>query len=78
MKRLRGLGPGCFGEIDRDNSTIKIPKFIRLPFLYARALTLMTGEIPEISNDKRAYELCDNPFAQSIAPEAIITKLGQD
>ena len=65
-------------EIDRENNTIKIPKYIRLPFLFARALTLMTGEIPEITNDRRAYELCDNPFAQAIAPEAIIEKLGQN
>lgn len=65
-------------EIDRENNCIKIPKHIRLPFLYARALTLMTGEIPEIDNDRRAYELCDNPFAQAIAPEAIATKLGQN
>ena len=65
-------------EIDRETNTIKIPKHIRLPFLYARALTLMTGEIPEIDNDRRAYELCDNPFAQAIAPEAIVTKLGQN
>ena len=65
-------------EIDRETNTIKIPKHIRLPFLYARALTLMTGEIPEINNDRRAYELCDNPFAQAIAPEAIVTKLGQN
>jgi hypothetical protein len=65
-------------EIDRENNTIKIPKYIRLPFLFARALTLMTGEIPEITNDRRAYELCDNPFAHAIAPEAIIEKLGQN
>ena len=65
-------------EIDRETNTIKIPKHIRLPFLYARALTLMTGEIPEINNDRRAYELCDNPFAQAIAPESIATKLGQN
>ena len=65
-------------EIDRKTNTIKIPKHIRLPFLYARALTLMTGEIPEIDNDRRAYELCDNPFAQAIAPESIATKLGQN
>lgn len=65
-------------EIDSDNNTIKIPKYVRLPFLYARALTLMTGEIPEISNDRRTYELCDNPFAQAIAAEAIIEKLAQN
>ena len=65
-------------EIDSDNNTIKIPKYVRLPFLYARALTLMTGEIPEISNDRRTYELCDNPFAQAIAAEAIIEKLSQN
>ena len=65
-------------EIDNENSTIKLPKYVRLPFLYARALTLMTGEIPAISNDRRAYELCDNPFAQAIAAEAIIQKLAQN
>ena len=65
-------------EIDSDNNTIKLPKYVRLPFLYARALTLMTGEIPEISNDRRTYELCDNPFAQAIAAEAIIEKLAQN
>jgi hypothetical protein len=52
-----------------------MPKQIRLPLLYARALTLMTGEIPELEKSKRVYELCDNPFAQSITPEAIINKL---
>lgn len=65
-------------EIDSANSTIKLPKYIRLPFLYARALTLMTGETPETSNDRRAYELCDNPFAQAIAARAIIEKLSQN
>ena len=62
-------------EIDKENSNIKMPKQIRLPLLYARALTLMTGEIPELEKSKRVYELCDNPFAQSITPEAIINKL---
>ena len=65
-------------EINKEDNTIKIPKYIRLPYLYARALTLMTGDIPEISNDRRAYEFCDNPFAQAIAPQAIIEKLAQN
>ena len=62
-------------EIDHSDMTFKMPSFIKLPILYARALTMITGEIPEYSKGRRVYQLCDNPFANGLSPEAILKKL---
>lgn len=62
-------------KIDTEDSTFKMPLSIKLPLLYARALTMITGEIPEYSQGRRVYQLCDNPFAEAMSPDAILKKL---
>lgn len=64
-------------KVDHQNTTLQLPFFIKLPVLYARALTMMTGEIPDTSNGKRIYQLCDNPFAGASSPDTILKKLNQ-
>ena len=58
-------------------SVIQLPKAIQLPLLYARALTLITGKIPQIENRVRSYSVYDNPFTQFVNVNAILNKLGQ-
>lgn len=64
-------------RIDEANTSLLMPLIIRLPILYARALTMITGEIPEYGKGSRIYQLCDNPFANAMAPDAILKKLNQ-
>jgi len=64
-------------KVNPQDTTLQLPFFIKLPILYARALTMMTGEIPEIRNGKRIYQLCDNPFAGASSPDTILKKLSQ-
>lgn len=64
-------------KIDKDSMTLYLPWFIKLPMLYARAMTMITGEIPETSRGKRIYQLCDNPFAGASSPSSILKKLNQ-
>lgn len=64
-------------RIDDAKTSFHMPLAIRLPLLYARALTMMTGEIPEYGKGTRNYQLCENPFANAIAPDAILKKLNQ-
>ena len=58
-------------------SVIQLPKEIQLPLLYARALTLITGKIPQLGNQLRSYSMYDNPFTQFVNVDAILNKLGQ-
>ena len=58
-------------------SVIQLPKEIQLPLLYARALTLITGKIPQLENQLRSYSVYDNPFTQFVNVDAILNKLGQ-
>lgn len=64
-------------EVSPGHPVIKLPYLIKLPLLYARALTLITGEIPQHWQGRRIYRLCDNPFTGAMAPEAILNKLNQ-
>lgn len=64
-------------KVNPQDTTLQLPFFIKLPMLYARALTMMTGEIPETRNGKRIYQLCDNPFAGASSPDTILKKLSQ-
>ena len=64
-------------RIDEEKTSFHMPLAIRLPLLYARALTMMTGEIPEYGKGTRIYQLCENPFANAMAPDAILKKLNQ-
>lgn len=58
-------------------SVIQLPKAIQLPLLYARALTLITGKIPQLENQLRSYSMYDNPFTQFVNINVILNKLGQ-
>lgn len=64
--------------VDIVEDRFKLPKYIHLPMLYARALTMITGEIPTDSDDCRVYQCYSNPCAPATAPAAILSKLGQN
>ena len=59
---------------DNDGSLIAPYKF-RLPILYDRALTLITGEMPKAENGLRIYPLYKNPFVKNITVKNIMNKL---
>lgn len=64
-------------QFDEDNIQISLPQQFRLPLLYARALTLLTGSTPNSIFGSRTYSLDVNPLAGAIQPERIRQKLGQ-
>ena len=64
---------------DEDKAQISMPQQIRLPLLYARALTLLTGKTPNPSIGSRTYSIGVNPctYASASSPDSILRKLGQ-
>lgn len=64
-------------QYDEDNIQISLPQQFRLPLLYARALTLLTGSTPNSVFGSRTYSLDVNPLAGEIKPARILQKLGQ-
>ncbi|MCQ2337628.1 MAG: hypothetical protein MJ001_01705 [Paludibacteraceae bacterium] len=62
-----------------DAAELSLPQQIRLPLLYARALTLLTGKTPESTFGSRTYSIGVNPytFASASNPDTILSKLGQ-
>ena len=62
---------------NEDNSTICLPQALQLPLLYARALTMVTGEIPKVENFERSYHICENPYTLSVNIDYILNKIGQ-
>ena len=62
-----------------DAAELSLPQHIRLPLLYARALTLLTGKTPESTFGSRTYSIGVNPYAFASAsnPDTILLKLGQ-
>ena len=62
---------------DAEQSQISLPQQFRLPLLYARALTLLTGSTPDSVFGSRTYSIGVNPFTFASSPEAILNKLGQ-
>ena len=64
-------------QYDEDNIQISLPQQFRLPLLYARALTLLTGSTPNSVFGSRTYSLDVNPLAGEIQPARILQKLGQ-
>ncbi len=64
-------------QYDADHSQISLPQQFRLPLLYARALTLLTGSTPDSVFGSRTYSIGVNPFTFASSPEAILNKLGQ-
>ena len=64
-------------QYDSAHVHISLPQQIRLPLLYARALTLKTGKTPASVFGSRTYSLGINPFAFASNPELILQKLGQ-
>lgn len=64
---------------DPDAAELSLPQQIRLPLLYARALTLLTGKTPESTFGSRTYSIGVNPytFASASNPDTILSKLGQ-
>ena len=64
-------------QYDEDHIQISLPQQFRLPLLYARALTLLTGSTPNSVFGSRTYSLDVNPLAGAIQPERILQKLGQ-
>ena len=64
-------------QFDRDRAQISLPQQFRLPLLYARALTLLTGKTPDSVFGSRTYSLGVNPCTFASNPESILQKLGQ-
>ena len=64
-------------RVDKDMSSIQLPRTIKLPILYARAFTMMSAMIPDNQNGRRFYQLCDTPFATTLTCEKILEKLNQ-
>ena len=62
-----------------DAAELSLPQQIRLPLLYARALTLLTGKTPESTFGSRTYSIGVNPYtyASASSPDTILLKLGQ-
>lgn len=62
-----------------DAAELSLPQQIRLPLLYARALTLLTGKTPESTFGSRTYSIGVNPYTYASAsnPDSILSKLGQ-
>lgn len=56
-----------------------MPQQLRLPLLYARALTMLTGQTPESTLGSRAYNIGVNPCtdASASSSDTILKKLGQ-
>lgn len=66
-------------QYDEEKELIILPQQIRLPLLYARALTLITGKTPSATFGSRAYNVVgQNPLIKACKPETILTKLGQE
>jgi hypothetical protein len=66
-------------KYDDATTQIRMPSMLRLPILFARALTLLTGQTPISTNGSRAYNIGLNPYTRVIAsdPDDILRKLGQ-
>ena len=58
-----------------DDGSLVAPYKFRLPILYDRALTLITGEMPKAENGLRIYPLYKNPFVKNITVKNILSKL---
>lgn len=66
-------------QYNADAAEFSLPQQIRLPLLYARALTLLTGKTPESTFGSRTYSIGVNPYVYASAshPDIILLKLGQ-
>ena len=65
-------------QYDEERNLISMPPQIRLPLLYARALTLITGKTPQSTYGSRAYNVVPNPLTAGCKAETILKKLGQE
>ena len=66
-------------QYNSDAAELSLPQQIRLPLLYARALTLLIGKTPESTFGSRTYSIGVNPYvyASASSPDTILLKLGQ-
>lgn len=62
---------------DKEQSIITMPIHIKLPMLYARALTMISGDIPSYVDNKRQYRVANNPYTKPVDGDEILKKLGQ-
>lgn len=71
------LSDAKIARVNDDKTHIQLPRSIKLPILYARALTMMSATIPDNHNGRRFYQLCENPFANALSWDKILEKLNQ-
>ena len=71
------LSDAKIARVNDDKTHIQLPRSIKLPILYARALTMMSATIPDNHNGRRIYQLCENPFANALSWDKILEKLNQ-
>ena len=64
-------------NINEEQSCIDMPVGLQLPLLYARALTLISGEIPSVQDGIRSYSICENPYTAAVDKNSILNQLGQ-
>lgn len=64
-------------HFNEQDYTLELPGKIKLPDMLARALTMVTGELPKFKNGKRIYQLNLNPYAGKTDPDKILSLLGQ-
>ena len=64
-------------QYDCNYAQVSLPQQFRLPLLYARALTLLTGKTPDSVVGSRKYSLGVNPYTHASQPKQILHKLGQ-
>ena len=71
LKGIKGIV-----QIDpEDPLTLCLPTEIKLPSLISRAITLVTGDLPNEKNEVRRYRTVDNPYMQDAHADHIISKL---
>ena len=64
-------------KYNNEENVITMPKHIKLPMLYARALTMISGDIPSYVDNYRQYKVSNNPYTNPVSGERILNKLGQ-
>jgi|WetSurMetagenome_2_1015567.scaffolds.fasta_scaffold01432_6 hypothetical protein len=64
-------------KVKPDSNVLELPIMLQLPQLYARALTLVSGKIPNEGDGTRTYGIYDNPYVGAADSNSILKKLSQ-
>ena len=64
-------------RFDESSYTLSVPMQIKLPNLMARAITLLTGSLPDENQGKRTYQLFRTITGDEATPSSIMKQLKQ-